>query len=54
MSNMASRVLVTLMLLRSGAAYQPAPLRNDLMIRAARGEHGERTPIWLFRQARGD
>jgi len=27
------------------------PLKNDLLLRAARGEHTERAPVWVMRQA---
>jgi len=38
-------------LLRAAPNWTPAPGEHDILLRAARGEEVERTPVWLMRQA---
>jgi len=38
-------------LLRAAPNWTPAPGEHDILLRAARGEAVERTPVWLMRQA---
>ena len=46
-----SKQRATRNMLQLSAANDEFPLQNDLMVRAAKGERVERTPVWLFRQA---
>lgn len=46
-----SQQRATRSMLQLNAANDKFPLQNDLMVRAAKGERVERTPVWLFRQA---
>lgn len=57
-TTLSSRTVLSNGLVSGRASLRLAPavsvsmaLKNDLMVRCARGEEVERTPIWLFRQA---
>ena len=45
------RKVSTFLAMADSSANAKYPLQNDLMVRAARGEKVERTPVWIFRQA---
>jgi len=57
MASMVRPLVLLALGLASGAALsvtapvKKVPLKNDLMVRAARGEATAQTPVWLFRQA---